>query len=394
MSTINDVDQLVAFVAEFYREMTPIDLGPLARPLPTISHMPRLRVKSLHVYPIKSCGGYKVPPGSPWEIRPEGLAWDREWCVMHLGTGKALSQKQYPKMALLKPTLDFEAGLLRVAFADPAGCTTRREISVPLSADPNILEVRPFDSQVCGDTVVAQRYISNEVNDFLQTVLGVPCALARFPSGGSGRKMRVSTAKVQKHQADGMQEHTEMMPHIPPSPPDSDQLQRPRILLSNESAMLMIYAPSVDEFNKALVARGSSPITDTAFRANVVLEPISGSSSSGISSLFNVFQAQRGTPPGLKALAPYSEDFWQTLTIGAQQFELLGACRRCHMVCVNQDTAERNGDVFVTLAKTRRFEDGKAYFGIHMRHADEDSITGTADAQFPTVSVGDEAFVT
>lgn len=45
--------------------------------------------------PIKSCGGYKIPAGIQWGIKPHGLAWDREWCLVHLGTGSALNQKQY-----------------------------------------------------------------------------------------------------------------------------------------------------------------------------------------------------------------------------------------------------------------------------------------------------------
>ena len=34
------------------------------------------------------------------------------------------------------------------------------------------------------------------------------------------------------------------------------------------------------------------------------------------------------------------------------------------MVCVDQTTAERNEEPFVTLAKTRRFEGG-VFFGVH-----------------------------
>jgi molybdenum cofactor sulfurtransferase len=34
------------------------------------------------------------------------------------------------------------------------------------------------------------------------------------------------------------------------------------------------------------------------------------------------------------------------------------------MVCVDQESAEKNGEPFVTLAKTRRF-DGRVLFGVH-----------------------------
>jgi molybdenum cofactor sulfurtransferase len=61
------------------------------------------------------------------------------------------------------------------------------------------------------------------------------------------------------------------------------------------------------------------------------------------------------------------EDDWANLTIGEAEasFEMLGRCQRCSMVCVNQATAEKSQEPFVTLAKTRKF-DNKVYFGEHM----------------------------
>ncbi len=43
---------------------------------------------------------------------------------------------------------------------------------------------------------------------------------------------------------------------------------------------------------------------------------------------------------------------------------MLGSCRRCQMVCVDQTTAEKNEEPFATLAKTRRMG-GKVWFGVH-----------------------------
>jgi molybdenum cofactor sulfurtransferase len=57
------------------------------------------------------------------------------------------------------------------------------------------------------------------------------------------------------------------------------------------------------------------------------------------------------------------------------------------MVCINQDTAEKSEEPFVTLSKTRRF-DGKVFFGTHMAHAPSSSACGR-DTQYPTIEVGD-----
>ncbi|KAF7538661.1 hypothetical protein G7Z17_g12587 [Cylindrodendrum hubeiense] len=207
MSTVSDVDRFVSFVKEFFRETalpTPMaeDFDGLEATIPV--GQPRLRLKAITVYPIKSCGGFSVPPGVPWEIRPEGLAWDRE------------------------------------------------------------------------------------------------CA-------------------------------------------------------------------SVDALNKEIRSRGGDAVEDRTFRANIVLE-----------------QAD-----GMKGQQAFAEDGWASLCIGRQNFKLLGACRRCQMLCVDQETAEKKEEPFVTLAKTRRF-DGKVYFGVHMRHDPPSRNDYTSkETQYPTIEVGE-----
>ena len=71
---------------------------------------------------------------------------------------------------------------------------------------------------------------------------------------------------------------------------------------------------------------------------------------------------------------PYVEDTWTYLSLKNEEkqertekgkFEVLGKCRRCHMLCIDQRTAEKRQEPFVTLAKTRRSE-GKVWFGVHL----------------------------
>jgi molybdenum cofactor sulfurtransferase len=110
MSTADDVLSLVKFVDEFYveknahadmrLEMT-VDTGSEFQVQSLIICVSLVRLASsvstanATSDPIKSCGGFKIPAGLPWEVRPHGLAWDREWCLVHLGTHRALSQKVY-----------------------------------------------------------------------------------------------------------------------------------------------------------------------------------------------------------------------------------------------------------------------------------------------------------
>ncbi|KAB5551350.1 pyridoxal phosphate-dependent transferase [Coniochaeta sp. 2T2.1] len=373
MSTIDDVDQFVVFVDEFYRDTAPAPVlhRPISRAAAAIAS--DLYVESIVVYPIKSCGGYKIPRGTKWEVRPEGLAWDREWCLMHRGTGQALSQKGHPKMALLRPSLDFKRGELCVRYAGKVPPTADIDISVPLSNNPAFLQPalpqRSRSSRVCGDEISAQTYTADTINNFFSDVLGVPCVLARFPPGGQGKSMRHSKAHLQKHQMSRKSNSASLPGSFPgpPSPPDSDtEATRRPILLSNESPILAINMSSLAVLNREIVSKGGKEVSPDVFRANVVI----GSERSG------------------SALgAAYAEDNWSTLRIGQQDFKMLGSCRRCHMVSINQDTAEKSEEPFVTLSKTRRF-DGKVFFGTHMGHAPP-SIVGARETQYRTIKVGD-----
>lgn len=396
MSSIADVDAFVAFITDFYCEQTSPD--EVSQDIPSGPELqPELLVAGITVYPIKSCGGFTVPQDTVWEVRPEGLAWDREWCLLHRGSGHALSQKRYPRMALIKPFLDFETGQLRITYTGSLSDPSQpKAVSVPLSSNPALFHAsfsslltshRPLSSRVCGEEISAKTYISDEINDFFTTVLGVPCMLARFPPGGqaANKSARHSKAHLQKHQKNYDSEDSSyeslslqaVSAITPPSPPDSDveQNNRRKILLSNESPILAINMASLRALNKEIVKNGGTDIPSAVFRANIVLDS-SGSTNNNLK-------------------LAYAEDNWCKIRIGQQDFKMLGSCRRCHMVCINQDSAEKSQEPFVTLSKTRRF-DGKVFFGTHMCHVPQQGqtlATSTKESQYPTVRVGDRVVV-
>ena len=59
------------------------------------------RISSLHVYPIKSCGGLSL---QRVQVSPRGFAWDREWMVVE-PSGMFLTQREVPHLALVQPEL-------------------------------------------------------------------------------------------------------------------------------------------------------------------------------------------------------------------------------------------------------------------------------------------------
>lgn len=376
MSTLSDVDKFIAFLSEFYQDIEPPQVSQTKST--TKKSISDLVIDAITIYPIKSCGGFHIPAGTPWAVRPEGLAWDREWCLVHHGTGVALNQKRYPRMALIRPSIDFSSGQLTISYHGPSPNTPQAKISVPLSANPNLFHSayasNTMESRVCGEGISVTIYKSTEISDFFSTILGVPCVLARFPPGGSGKSMRHAKAHLQNHQTKPIIRDNTLrrLPGIH-TPPDSDsESDRRRILLSNESPILAINLASLTVLNRHIMDNGGSPVSAETFRANIVIGSLA-------SPLFKPEESA------------YSEDHWDNLKIGTQGFKALGACRRCHMVCINQETAVKSEEPFVTLAKTRRF-DGKVFFGIHMCHIPI-LAPDTKEARFPTISVGNKVAV-
>ncbi|KAL4885504.1 pyridoxal phosphate-dependent transferase [Aspergillus karnatakaensis] len=436
MSSRKDIDTFMAFLEEFYVDKPPQGISihlPLATSTPL--QQPNFYVESLSVYPIKSCGAFKVPDRQRWEVKRTGLAWDREWCLVHQGTGVTLNQKRYPRMALIRPVLDLAKGVLRVSFGDiHASSMEGKALEVSLSrASTNALTTSLCQntakpSTVCGDRVVLQAYTSSAVASFFTTFLGVPCTLARFPPQNStrsysrinsrGRTQGYSPAKLSRTMPGSFPPPFVSPASTPTTLKPKDNYRNP-ILLSNESPLLLISRSSVNRLNEAIKASpttnaNSTPTyTPTAakkavaadvFRANIVIAetptiqqsplPSSPSPSPSPSQYFSPLSSQPTTTPE----RPYIEDTWSTLHIGTgstqMTFDVLGPCERCQMVCVDQYTGVRGEEPYATLVKTRKGVGGGrgVFFGRHVAPSSltrGEDVDAAADAVLGTVMVGD-----
>lgn len=322
MSTDSDMVRFAEFIEEFFVDKSlPASDSALPSPVLVQDGSSRFYVESLSVYPIKSCAGWQVPSNTDWDVRREGLAWDREWCIVKTGAGAALSQKAHPRMALIRPAFDFQSGVLRITCVG-----SEEELTIPLSKDPRYHPTdvyRPCDATVCGDKIKAKVYTSPMIADFFTRAIGIPCTLARFPASTS--------AQTDIRHSKG---------HLP----SNEAIARP-ILLSNESPILTISRSSLNRLNETIKANGGKAVPISAFRANIVLAE----------SPF--------LPPGLER--PWEEDQWEGMQMGTTRMVFLGGCRRCQMVCVDQESGEKRQEPFVSLAKTRRFPGGRVLFGVH-----------------------------
>ncbi len=334
MSSLQDVASFISFLKLYYVDTALQEEPKQAKSETAASSSSNiLIIESLAVFPIKSCAAFKIPSNVPWEVGSKGLAWDREWCLVHEGTHVALSQKQYPQMAMMYPSVNTEENTLRVTHnihgsgAQHLTILLDAEIVRPSQSNP-CDAVTTKASSICGETVNVEHYTSSNIVNFFTDAIGVPCTLARFPKNGTIREGQVRA----------------------PIRNSKQQLKtrgRP-IHLSNESPILLISRSSVNRLNEDIKHRAGSgkAVSADSFRGNIVI-------AEGLQ--------------GGQQESPYAEDEWHELRIGDQRtiFEVLGPCQRCQMVCVDQKNASRRREPFSTLSRTRR-RDGRVWFGMHM----------------------------
>ncbi|KAJ5550412.1 hypothetical protein N7461_005110 [Penicillium sp. DV-2018c] len=379
MTNMKDIDSFITFIEEFYVEKIPPIIA-LNDPLEDNEVVePHFYTESLAVFPIKSCGPFKIPNGKRWEVKKEGLAWDREWCLIHQGTGAALNQKRYPRMCLIRPSIELERGVLRItcgAIAAPD------QVSLEISLgweDTSLISTSFCPSStkrpttVCGEPISLHAYTSPVVSAFFSDFLGVPCTLARFPTQTINRYSRIPrTQTTWRNRFRKL-----IMPgSFPPDlPPPIREDGRTQITLSNESPILIVSRSSVNRLNETIKANSKHGSVKTVaadvFRGNIVVAER---------------LARRGDLE-----QPYAEDRWSSLRIGPDQlrFDALESCQRCQMVCIDQFTGVRRDEPFSTLAKTRNI-DGKVKFGKYCALS-PDELEGF-DSEMPdrrTIMVGD-----
>ncbi|KAJ5610718.1 hypothetical protein N7510_007437 [Penicillium lagena] len=378
MTNMKDLDSLMAFIEEFYVEKIPplVTLDPpLGENGLPASHF---YIESLMVYPIKSCGAFKIPEGKRWEVKKEGLAWDREWCLIHQGTGAALSQKKYPRMALIRPYLDLDRGALSITCGTIVADQVSLEISLgwedtSLVSTSMCMSSTKKSTTVCGDQIPLHAYSSPVVSAFFSDFLGVPCTLARFSSQTANRYSRPPRIAGWRNRF----RKSTMPGSFPPDLPPPVRDQGTPLQLANEMPILVVSRSSVNRLNETIKANTkhgagvSKAVAADVFRGNIVV-------AERLAQLGDTEQ-------------PYSEDRWSHFHIGPEKlrFDALDACERCQMICIDQFTGVRRSEPLSTLAKTRNIN-GRISFGRYAALSEEGMEAFESEApDRRTVMVGD-----
>ncbi len=184
-------------------------------------------VLSLHVYPVKGCGGIDVASA---EVATTGLATggvgDREWMVVD-GHGRFVTQREHPQLALVATAV--REGALTLAAPGRAPL-------VVAGAARAAREVVVWRSTVCGldagDAAAA----------WLSAHVGVDVRLVRFD--------RATTRPCNPEYAGDSGAHT---------------------LFADGYPLLVIGAASLADLNARMTARGFPALPMNRFRPNVVL---------------------------------------------------------------------------------------------------------------------------
>ena len=186
----------------------------------------------LNLYPIKSCAGIALREAT---LTPAGLMsehiYDREWMLVD-ATGQFLTQREYPRMALISPTIKADTLELR------APGMLRLDLALELG-DPDLAPT--IEVQIWDDLVKA--YDCDEITaTWFSKAIGTPCRLVRFHP----HAQRVASAKW-THGVDAP------------------------TLFSDGYPMLLIAQASLDDLNQRLVSSGRAALPMNRFRPNIVV---------------------------------------------------------------------------------------------------------------------------
>jgi len=249
-------------------------------------------ISRLFVYPVKSCAGVEVAEAILTET---GLEFDRAWMVVD-ARGDFLTQRELPRMALIRPQLKHYEMVLR-APGMLALHIKLDEVEAPV-------RVRVWDDEVPAydmGAVAAQWF-----TDFL----GTTARLVRFDPEHKRASSRKWTGDVE-----ALNQFSDGYP------------------------LLVISEASLDQLNEKLVAAGSGAVGMERFRPNIVLG--------------NATQAGERSE-----LSPHDEDRLDVLQISTGEGEVrlkpVKPCARCPIPNIDPATALSSPEVGDMLQRYRQ----------------------------------------
>ncbi|KAK9150975.1 hypothetical protein Syun_009284 [Stephania yunnanensis] len=393
MSTFEDAMKFITFIEKSFVSRTreigsgfgldahPIDFSHkephpsvtevLDPPVPTLLHPKATTyqgacLKSITIYPIKSCRGFSV---DSWPLCSSGLQHDREW-ILKSPSGEVLTQKKVPEMCLVSTFIDLEHGIL---FVESPRCDVRVQIDLLKAVSQ------------CGarEEIMSQfhRYevqcYDSEVNLWFTNAIGRPCTLLRCVSSQPRRRMNECSNMTRCRDMES------------------------KLSFVNEAQILLISEESVSDLNSKLSSKHSDlllwydkwiwPFCATGLIDLVAFGDFENDNNKGLP--IHVHPMRFRPNLVISGAGPYTEDLWRVLTIGKEHFVSIGGCNRCEMINVDPQTGQRpkSKEPLATLASFRRVK-GKILFGILLSYDGAAEVGDSEEKVKPQLTVGQEVY--
>jgi uncharacterized protein YcbX len=222
-----------------------------------------MRIDQLYCYPVKSLKGMALRQA---QVYSHGLAWDRRWMWVDQQQ-RFVTQRQLPMLATVEVALTDEALVLSHPNVGPC--------YVPLAPPTGNLRV----VRVWNDDCKAFPE-SDDVGRWLAEALGESAAGLTLMRFATEFDRPVEKGGASTYFADGY-------------------------------PFLITSVASLDALNKALIAKGLTPVPMDRFRPNIVI----------------------------CHSAAWAEDRWQRMSAGGVAFTLQKPCQRCKITTIDQNTA-------------------------------------------------------
>lgn len=185
-----------------------------------------MQLTGLHLYPVKSLRGCSVPTAS---VDSLGLIGDRRFLVVD-ETGRFLTQRTHPRMALIATALDATHLALSLPSSSSIRISRAPDPTAPLRT-VSVWKSENLRAEDCGEPVAT----------FLSDFLSVRCRLVRIGSAFT-RPMLKASAR----------------------PGDT-------VTFADAYPLLVISEASLADLNDRLIARREEPLPMDRFRPNLVV---------------------------------------------------------------------------------------------------------------------------
>jgi uncharacterized protein YcbX len=181
-------------------------------------------IAQLWIYPIKGCAGIRLSQAS---ALPTGLQHDRCMLVVDAQSGRFLTQRSHPKMALIHPSIDKHQLTMSMAG--------RESLSLDLKAGNESKTIT-----VWRDTLPAID-MGNAAAQWFSDALGTDVRLVRFDP----TQRREVRTNAQQH-----------------------------YLFADGFPFLVLSLASVNVLNERLISQGQNPVGADRFRVNIILDGV------------------------------------------------------------------------------------------------------------------------